>query len=73
MNMPTTLVEPAHDAVAELACTRIFAIAAVTSAREHLARYALGTDCPPLGMVDAADLLDAAHAVLTEGARHDDA
>lgn len=41
------------------------ALAAIDSARDHLARYALATDWPALGAVEAADLLDAARAALS--------
>jgi len=44
------------------------ALTAIDSARDHLSRYALATDWPALGVVEAADLLDAAHAALAEGA-----
>ena len=39
---------------------RVRALSAIHAAREHLAQYAQATDSPALGMVEAADLLDAA-------------
>lgn len=60
---------PTHCA-AEQASTHILALAAIDAARAQLARYALATDWPPLGMVEASDLLDAARAALAEGVRH---
>lgn len=43
------------------------AMAATDAARAQLARYALVTDAPARGVVEAADLLDAARAMLAEG------
>lgn len=43
------------------------ALTAIDSARDRLARYALATDWPALGAVEAADLLDAARAALARG------
>ena len=40
------------------------AVAAIDAARNLLARYALSTDWPATGVVEAADLLDAARALL---------
>ena len=37
---------------------------ALDAAREQFDRYALQTDEPEPGMVDAADLIDAAHAIM---------
>jgi hypothetical protein len=54
----------------EQASAHILAITAIDTARAQLARYALATDWPPLGTVEAADLLDAARAALTEGGCH---
>ena len=42
-------------------------LAATNAARAQLARYALGTDTPAWGVVEAADLLDAARDMLTQG------
>lgn len=44
------------------------ALAAIDAARDHLSRYALATDWPAVGAVEAADLLDAARDLLAEGA-----
>jgi hypothetical protein len=55
----------------EQANAHFLAVAAIDAARAQLARYALATDWPPLGMVEASDLLDAARAALAEGVRHD--
>lgn len=41
---------------------RADALSAIQAALEHLANYAQTTDSPQVGMVDAADLLDAAAA-----------
>jgi len=60
---------PIHGAD-EQASAHILTIAAIDAARAQLARYALATDWPPLGVVEAADLLDGAHAALAEGVRH---
>lgn len=54
---------------AEQASAHFLAVAAIDGARAQLARYALATDWPPLGMVEASDLLDAARAALAEGVR----
>ena len=43
---------------------RILALSGLDDVRALLARYALTTDTPALGMVEAADLLDAARAAL---------
>ncbi len=43
---------------------RLLALAATDAAREQLDRYALATDDPEPGIVDAADLLDAARAAM---------
>lgn len=43
---------------------RILALSGLDNVRALLARYALLTDSPALGMVEAADLLDAARAAL---------
>ena len=43
---------------------RILALSGLDDVRALLARYALLTDTPALGMVEAADLLDAARAAL---------
>ena len=48
--------------------TLVLALAATDAARAQLARYALVTDTPAWGVVEAADLLDAARAMLVEGA-----
>ena len=47
---------------------RILALTATDAACAHLARYALVTDWPALGAVEAADLLEAARDLLAEGA-----
>lgn len=51
------------------------ALAAVDAARATLDRYALATDSPAWGAVEAADLLDASRVALadamTGGTRHD--
>ena len=39
---------------------RMLVLSAIDTAREHLGCYALANDDPEPGMVDAADLLDAA-------------
>lgn len=54
----------------EQASAYILTITAIDAARAQLARYALATDWPPLGMVEASDLLDAARAALAEGVHH---
>ena len=46
---------------------RILALTATDAARTQLARYALVTDWPAWGIVEAADLLDAARAMLADG------
>ena len=61
---------PPMQCAAEQASAHILSIAAIDAARAQLARYALATDWPPLGMVEASDLLDAARAALAEGVRH---
>jgi len=61
---------PTHG-TAEQASAHTLTIAAIDAARAQLARYALATDWPPLGMVESADLLDAARAALAEGVRHE--
>ena len=43
---------------------RILALSGLDDVRALLARYALMTDTPALGIVEAADLLDAARAAL---------
>ena len=43
---------------------RILALTGLDDVRSLLARYALLTDTPALGIVEAADLLDAARAAL---------
>ena len=43
---------------------RTAALDDVRRASEHLSRYANNTDTPAPGAVEAADLLDAAHAAL---------
>lgn len=43
---------------------RILALSGLDGVRALLARYALMTDTPALGMVEAADLLDAARAAM---------
>ncbi len=48
-------------------CPTTLAVVAIDVARDHLARYALQTDSPAFGVVDAADLLDGARNALTEG------
>ena len=60
---------PVH-CMAEQASARFLAVAAIDAARAQLARYALATDWPPLGMVEASDLLDAARTALAEGVCH---
>jgi hypothetical protein len=52
----------ANDAqhTAQMASARILAACAIDAARAQLDRYALATDAPDPGMVDAADLIDAA-------------
>lgn len=51
------------------------ALTAVDAARAALDRYALATDTPAWGAVEAADLLDASRAALTdamtEGTHHE--
>jgi hypothetical protein len=47
---------------------RELALVGVDAARQALHRYALATDSPELGMVEAADHLDAARDALTGGA-----
>lgn len=56
--------------MAEQASEHILTIAAIDAARAQLARYALATDWPPLGMVEASDLLDAAREALAKGVHH---
>jgi hypothetical protein len=56
--------------MAEQVSAHVLTIAAIDAARAQLARYALATDCPPLGMVEASDLLDAARDALAEGVHH---
>jgi hypothetical protein len=41
------------------------ALSAIDAAREQLARYALATDEPAPGVIDAADCIDAATLVLS--------
>ena len=48
---------------------RILAFTATDAARAQLASYAWMTDSPALGVVEAADLLDPASAMLAEGSR----
>lgn len=48
----------------EMAAARLLALTAMDAARKHLNRCALATDDPEPGIVDAADLLDAARAAL---------
>lgn len=55
-------------AASEMGLTPSLALTAIDSARDHLSRYALATDWPALGVVEAADLLDAARAALTKEA-----
>lgn len=55
----------------EQASAHSLAVAAIDAARTQLARFALATEWPPLGMVEASDLLDAARAALAEGVRHE--
>lgn len=45
----------------------ILALAATDAACAQLASYALATDAPARGVVEAADLLDAARAMLIDG------
>lgn len=45
---------------------RTLALIATDTARAQLARYALLTDWPALGVVEAADLLDSARAMLAD-------
>jgi len=40
------------------------ALADIDRVRDHLSRYAEGTDAPAPGVVEAADLLDAARGAL---------
>lgn len=47
------------------------AVVAIDIARDQLARYALQTDSPAFGVVDAADLLDGARDALTQGIARD--
>jgi hypothetical protein len=48
-------------------CVPLFlAVAAMDAAREQLDRYALATDEPAWGAVDAADLLDAARDAMAQ-------
>ena len=72
--MNRTIYRPKKDTpafcTAERASAHILIIAAIDAARTQLARYALATDWPPLGMVEASDLLDAARAALAEGVHH---
>lgn len=46
---------------------RMLALTATDAACAQLARYALVTDWPAWGVVEAADLLDAARAMLADG------
>ncbi len=47
----------------------LLALTAVYTARVQLDRYANATDAPAWQAIDAADLLEAAHAKLTEATR----
>ena len=52
------------------ACPALFlALTAVRAACTQLDRYAQATDCPAWQVIDAADLLEAAHDLLVQ--RHD--
>ena len=61
-NAWTATSEAKDTATATLA--RILALSAMDSAREHFDAYALATDEPGPGMMEAADLLDAARAAM---------
>ena len=53
-----------------LGCATLFlAVVAMDAAREQLTRYALASDEPALGVVDAADLLDAARAAMAQAVK----
>lgn len=59
------------------AATLCLALASMDAAREQLDRYALATDAPAWGVIEAADNLDIARTGLAEamvkGIRHDPA
>jgi predicted lysophospholipase L1 biosynthesis ABC-type transport system permease subunit len=46
---------------------RFLAVIAINAARNQLCRYALATDWPEHGVVEAADLLDQARDLLAQG------
>lgn len=52
---------------ADEASALFLALAATDAAQAQLGRYALATDDSEPGIVEAADLLDAAHAALAQG------
>lgn len=53
----------------DTSATLLLALTAVYTARVQLDRYANATDSPDLQIVEAADLLDAAHDKLAEAAK----